>query len=146
MADKVAKRSEIPQEKRWAVEDLYAGDAAWEEDYQRVFGLLGQMEKYKGHLGDSAAMLREYLDFADRLDAELEKVYMYAHLNMDADTTDVTYQTMRMKAQTLIARAEEGSAFAQPEIMAIPEEKLAAFRAEEPGLQVYDRYFTLLLR
>ncbi len=146
MADKVAKRSEIPQEKRWAVEDLYADDAAWEEDYQRVSGLLGEMEKYKGHLGDSAAMLREYLDFADRFDAELEKVYMYAHLNMDVDTTDVTYQTMRMKAQMLIARVEEGGAFAEPEIMAIPAERLAAFRAEEPGLQAYDRYFTLLLR
>ncbi len=146
MADKVAKRSEIPQEKRWAVEDLYADDAAWEEDYQRVSGLLGEMEKYKGHLGDSAAMLREYLDFADSFDAELEKVYMYAHLNMDVDTTDVTYQTMRMKAQMLIARVEEGSAFAEPEIMAIPAERLAAFRAEEPGLQAYDRYFTLLLR
>ena len=146
MADQVARRSEIPKEARWAVEDLYENDAAWEEDYKRVANLLSQVEKYKGHLGDSAEMLREYLDFADRLDMELEKVYMYAHLNMDVDTTDVTYQTMRMKAQMLVARAEEASAFAQPEIMAIPKETLEAYRAQEAGLKVYDRYFTVLLR
>ena len=112
MADTVAKRSEIPQEKRWAVEDLYPCDAAWEEDYQRVAALIGEGEKYKGHLGDSAQTLQEYLDFADQLDQEIEKIYMYAHLNMDVDTTDVTYQTMRMKAQTLLVRAEEENAFA----------------------------------
>ena len=72
MADQVARRSEIPKEARWAVEDLYESDAAWEEDYKRVANLLSQVEKYKGHLGDSAEMLREYLDFADRLDMELE--------------------------------------------------------------------------
>ena len=146
MADKVAKRSEIPQEKRWAVEDLYPGDAAWEEDYQRVAGLIGKVEKYKGHLGDSAGMLKEYLDYADDLDKEIEKIYLYAHLNMDVDTTDVTYQTMRMKAQMLAVRAEEENAFAQPEIMAIPEETLAKYRASVPGLKAYDRYFTVLLR
>ena len=146
MADKVAKRSEIPQEKRWAVEDLYPGDAAWEEDYQRVAGLIGKVEKYKGHLGESAGMLKEYLDYADDLDKEIEKIYLYAHLNMDVDTTDVTYQTMRMKAQMLAVRAEEENAFAQPEIMAIPEETLAKYRASEPGLKAYDRYFTVLLR
>ncbi|HJA30517.1 MAG: oligoendopeptidase F [Clostridiales bacterium] len=142
----MAKRSEIPQEKRWAVEDLYPGDAAWEEDYQRVAGLIGKVEKYKGHLGDSAGMLKEYLDYADDLDKEIEKIYLYAHLNMDVDTTDVTYQTMRMKAQMLAVRAEEENAFAQPEIMAIPEETLAKYRASEPGLKAYDRYFTVLLR
>ena len=38
-------------------------------------------------------MLKEYLDYADDLDKEIEKIYLYAHLNMDVDTTDVTYQT-----------------------------------------------------
>ena len=141
MADTIAKRSEIPREKRWAVEDLYPGDAAWEEDYRRVAGLIEEGKKYQGHLGDSAAVLKEYLDYADGLDRQTEKIYLYAHLNMDVDTTDVTYQTMRMKAQMLAVQAEEENAFAQPEIMAIPGETLAAYRASDPGFSVYDRSF-----
>ena len=146
MADTIAKRSEIPREKRWAVEDLYPGDAAWEEDYRRVAGLIEEGKKYQGHLGDSAAVLKEYLDYADGLDRQIEKIYLYAHLNMDVDTTDVTYQTMRMKAQMLAVQAEEENAFAQPEIMEIPGETLAAYRASDPGFSVYDRYFEVLLR
>ena len=32
MAQAIAKRSEIPMEKRWATEDLYVSDAVWEAD------------------------------------------------------------------------------------------------------------------
>ena len=146
MVEAVAKRSEIPVEKRWAVEDLYESRKAWEAAWQAALERLSQAEAFKGRLGDSAQSLREYLDFEDALDREIEKVYMYAHLNMDVDTADMDGQTMYRKAQMLSNRASEAFAFAQPEIMAIPEEKLAACQAEEPGLKVYGRYFTLLKR
>ena len=146
MVEAVAKRSEIPVEKRWAVEDLYESRKAWEAAWQAALERLSQAEAFKGRLGDSAQSLREYLDFEDALDREIEKVYMYAHLNMDVDTADMDGQTMYRKAQMLSNRASEAFAFAQPEIMAIPEEKLAAYQAEEPGLKVYGRYFTLLKR
>ena len=146
MAEAVAKRSEIPVEKRWAVEDLYESQALWEEALQAASDRLEEAGAYKGHLGDSAQSLLAYLDFADGLSREIEKVYMYAHLNMDVDTTDMNGQTMYMKAQMLDARADEAVAFATPEIMAIPEETLASYRAGEPGLHAYDRYFTILER
>ena len=57
MAEAIAKRSDIPVEKRWATEDLYASDAAWEADLQEVTALVAEAAKYQGHLGDSAKML-----------------------------------------------------------------------------------------
>jgi len=142
----MAKRSEIPVEKRWATEDLYVSDAAWEADLQEVTALVDEATKYQGHLGDSAQMLLEFLDFEDALEIRVEKVYMYAHLNNDVDTTNMTYQSMMMKARMLYAKVNETLAFARPEIMAIPQEKLAAFRAEESGLKAYDRAFVLMER
>lgn len=146
MANAVAKRSEIPVEKRWAVEDLYVNDAAWEADYAEVSELIGKAEQYKGHLGESAQMLREYLDFEDNLDMRVETLYVYSHLNMDVDTTNTVYQSMHMKAQMLYARLVEALAFAAPEIMAIPKETLDSYRVSESGLKVYDRFFTVLER
>lgn len=142
----MAKRSEIPMEKRWATEDLYVSDAAWEADLQEVTALVSEGTKYQGHLGDSAQMLLEFLDFEDALEIRVEKVYMYAHLNNDVDTTNMTYQSMMMKARMLYAKVNETMAFARPEIMAIPQDKLAAFRAEESGLKAYDRAFVLMER
>lgn len=146
MAETVAKRSEIPVEKRWALEDLYQNDEAWEADLKEVSEFVGKAAEYKGHLGESAQKLREFLDYEDELSIRVERVYMYAHLSMDVDTTNVPCQTMHMKAQMLYARTEEALAFASPEIMAIPTETLAAYRAAEPGLKVYDRFFTLMER
>ena len=146
MAQAIAKRSEIPVEKRWATEDLYVSDAAWEADLQEVTALVAKGAKYQGHLGESAQMLREFLDYEDALEIRVEKVYMYAHLNSDVDTTNMTYQTMMMKAQMLFARVRETLAFANPEIMAIPKETLEQFRAEEPGLKAYERAFVLMER
>jgi len=142
----MAKRSEIPMEKRWATEDLYISDAEWENDLQEVTALVGEAAKYQGRLGESSQMLLEFLNYEDALEIRVEKVYMYAHLNSDVDTTNMTYQSMMMKAQMLYAKTNEALAFANPEIMAIPQDKLAAFRAEEPGLQAYDRAFVLMER
>ena len=146
MAEAVAKRNEVPVEKRWAVEDLFENREAWEAALEAASRRLEQVASYKGHLGDSAQSLKEYLDFEDSLDQEIEKVYMYAHLNMDVDTTDVDGQAMYMKVQRLYARAGEMEAFVTPEIMAIPAKTLAGWQASEPGLQVYKRLFTLLER
>ena len=146
MAQAIAKRSEIPMEKRWATEDLYVSDAVWEADLAEVTALVDEAAKYQGHLGDSAQMLLEFLNFEDGLEIRVEKVYMYAHLNSDVDTTNMTYQSMMMKARMLFAKVNEAMAFARPEIMAIPQETLAAFRAEEPGLKAYERAFILMER
>ncbi|MBR6527118.1 MAG: oligoendopeptidase F [Lachnospiraceae bacterium] len=146
MAQAIAKRSEIPMEKRWATEDLYVSDAVWEADLAEVTALVDEAAKYQGHLGDSAQMLLEFLNFEDGLEIRVEKVYMYAHLNSDVDTTNMTYQSMMMKARMLFAKVNEAMAFARPEIMAIPQETLSAFRAEEPGLKAYERAFILMER
>ena len=146
MAQAIAKRNEIPMEKRWATEDLYVSDAVWEADLAEVTALVDEAAKYQGHLGDSAQMLLGFLDFEDALEIRVEKVYMYAHLNSDVDTTNMTYQSMMMKARMLFAKVNEAMAFARPEIMAIPQETLAAFRAEEPGLKAYERAFILMER
>ena len=47
-------RSEIDDEFKWAVNDLYSTDEAWEKDYRKVCGDAGQPGTYKGHIGDSS--------------------------------------------------------------------------------------------
>ncbi|MCD8326762.1 MAG: oligoendopeptidase F [Lachnospiraceae bacterium] len=146
MAKAIAKRSEIPVEKRWALEDLYATDTDWEEDYERVSAELTRIEQYRGHLGDGEDILLAYLDLEDSLSSQVEKLSMYAHMSSDVDTTNTEYQAMEMKARALYAKFWEAVAFASPEMMEIPQEKLAAFRQSSQRYRLYDRYFTLMER
>ena len=76
MAQAIAKRSEIPAEKRWATEDLYVSDAVWEADLAEVTALVDEAAKYQGHLGDSAQMLLEFLNFEDGLSVSFSIVWL----------------------------------------------------------------------
>lgn len=146
MAEAIAKREEIPVEKRWAVEDIYASDQVWEEDFKRVSDLLEKLENYKGKLAESAQTLKDFLDFQIDLEGQLETLYIYAHLNSDVDTTNNEYQSMLMRAQMLFAKYAQMESFSRPEIMEIPAETLKAYRSSDEGFALYDRFFEILDR
>ena len=59
--DTVRERSQIPQEDKWAIEDLYISDAAWEEDLVLLEKDKEILLSYVGKLGTSGDILYDYL-------------------------------------------------------------------------------------
>ena len=57
MAKELPKRSEVPVEHTWAVEDIYPDLTAWEKETKEVRELSGELAQRKGRLGESAEML-----------------------------------------------------------------------------------------
>lgn len=120
-------RSEIDNEFKWAVNDLYSTDEVWEKDYRKVCEDAGQPGKYKGHIGDSADNLYNALKEYENAEYVAEKVYVYAFMKYYEDTGNATYQEMSGKAQIAVMKVSEKYAFLEPELVSIPEEKLAEF-------------------
>lgn len=120
-------RSEIDNEFKWAVNDLYSTDEVWEKDYRKVCEDAGQPGKYKGHIGDSADNLYNALKEYENAEYVAEKVYVYAFMKYYEDTGNATYQEMSGKAQIAVMKVSEKYAFLEPELVSIPEEKLADF-------------------
>ena len=120
-------RSEIDDEFKWAVNDLYSTDEAWEKDYKKVCGDAGQPGTYKGHIGDSSDNLYNALKEYENAEYVAEKVYVYAFMKYYEDTGNATYQEMSGKAQIAVMKVSEKYAFLEPELVSIPEEKLADF-------------------
>ena len=120
-------RSEIDDEFKWAVNDLYSTDEAWEKDYRKVCGDAGQPGTYKGHIGDSSDNLYNALKEYENAEYVAEKVYVYAFMKYYEDTGNATYQEMSGKAQIAVMKVSEKYAFLEPELVSIPEEKLAEF-------------------
>ena len=50
MAEKIRSREEIAREDTWAMEDLYASDAAWLEDLEKLKTLGAKLPEYAGKL------------------------------------------------------------------------------------------------
>ena len=138
-------RDEIPQEHKWNLSKLFSNDEEWE----RALGALGAMEEkipsYRGTLGASAEGLGAWMDFYRDLGLLEERLGYYAMLRQSEDEGDSQARTMMGKFTMAASRVSAASAWADPEIMAIPSDKMESFLAQE-RLGEYRIYLQKLLR
>lgn len=136
---RIPKRSEVQKENTWATEDIFPSDAAWSTEYEALKSLPAQVAAFQGKLGDSAASLLHYYQSMDEAERRLSLLFNYASRKGDEDIGNSFYQDMRSKAMSLIIAIQSATAFAVPELLAIPEETLEGFFAQEEALRVYRR-------
>lgn len=139
MANTIPKRNEVPEEFTWNLKDIFESDEAWMAEYEALKAVPAQVAAYAGRLGESAAKLLQFLKEDDELSVRLMKLYGYASCSSDQDAGNGFYQDMMGKARNTGVAIGSAGAFATPEIMAIPDETLERFYAEEPELEVYRR-------
>ena len=140
------KRSEVEKQYTWAIEDLYPSDEAWEQEYKQAEAMLEQFQGYEGKLGDSAEILLSYLQFSDTVNQLFERIYVYANQKLHEDLGNSIYQGLSARAADLAVRLSSAAAFAEPEILAIPEQKLQDFLKENEPLRLYEKKMQDLLR
>ena len=139
MIDPKTKRSEVPEELTWRLEDMFESDEAWMAEYERLKELPAQIAAYRGRLGESAETLLAYLKEQDELELRLAPFYGYASCKNDQDQAEARYQDMRGKAMSCIIAISSAASFATPEIMAIDEDRLNLFYVAQPELETYRR-------
>lgn len=144
--ERIPKRNELDPKDTWATEDLFASDEAWLKEFENCSDIPGRLAAYKGSLGESGKNLLSWLQYNDEVSLKLGRLGSYAHLKADEDSAVSKYQDFRGKIALLGAQAAAAAAFEEPEIMAIPQEKLEAFQKEEPALATYDRYLYKIQR
>lgn len=131
------KRSEVPAEHKWRLEDIYQTDAAWEEDLQKAKKLAEEIATKKGTLGQSAKHLHDALTLQDEVLQTLDRVYVYARMRRDEDNTNSTYQGLTDRATALSTQVYGAISYIQPEILAIPTDTLNQWTRQDEGLAHY---------
>lgn len=134
---KLPSRSEIKVEDTWKLEDIFASDDAWEKEFEEVKDLIPQMEKFKGKLGESAQTLYDALQEQDELTMRVSKLYTYAHMRYDQDTTNSFYQGLNDRIKTLYTQIASALSYVTPEILSIEESKIKQYMAEHKELKLY---------
>lgn len=135
---KLPARNEIDPKDTWRLEDIFPTDEAWEKEFNQIKEALPQIGEYKGKLGESADVLYDALTYQDSVMERLGKLYTYAHMRYDQDTTNSFYQGLNDRATTLYTQASSISSYIVPEILAIEEEKLKSFLNEKKELKLYE--------
>lgn len=124
---KTPARSEIENQYKWAINDLYATDADWQADYEKAMKLAEQPCEYKGRMAESVQTFYKALKDSDDTDFLIENVYVYAFMKYYEDTTNPVYQEMSGKAQMAMVKLSEKYSFMTPEILAMDDKKINSF-------------------
>ena len=135
----IPKRSEVPEEMTWNLKDMFASDEAWMTEYEAMKAFPAKIAAFQGTLARSAGDLLAWFRLQDEIELRLSVLMGYASCKGDEDTGNSFYQDVRGKAMNVYVSIASAAAFATPEIMAIPEETLNGFYAQEPELETYRR-------
>ncbi len=145
-AKRLPKRSEVSVENTWNLADIFASDEKWFEALGEMSRYADRLSEYKGHLGDSADKLYGFHVLSDEISLKIEDLAEYAFRKSDEDTGNSKYVDMRGRFMSAYTALASDLAFSAPEIMAIPDEKLAAFYDEKPELKLYERAINVIRR
>lgn len=146
MAKELLKRSEVNEEFTWDLTALYPDNTAWEAAMAEIQEMASDLAKMEGHIADSPQTLLSYLTLWEEMEKKTEPAASYAHRLNDQDTGNTVNQAMVQKMQSIYAGMYSRLAFADPEILAIDEETLERFYAEEPRLEAYRKYIQEIQR
>jgi oligoendopeptidase F len=138
-------RDQVPVAETWDLTTIYRDESAWESDLADARDLLTAAAGHRDHLAESASRLRQALDDSMALRETLERLFVYARLRLDEDTADTDSIGRLDRVTAFSIEAGQALAYFDPEVLAMPEERLQSFIAD-PLLATYHHLLDDLLR
>jgi oligoendopeptidase F len=139
-------RDEVDTRHKWTLEDMYASDQEWEEDFHSVERMIGEIAAFRGTLGRSGGDLLRWLCFADDLNIITGKLGNYAYRRHDEDTARPLYQGMLDRVRAQYARLGAETAWVIPELLAVPDAAIRRFPDETEELRTYTHHLDEISR
>ena len=103
--------------------------------------LSAKAESFKGTLNNGAEALFEALSYRDTLSERMRRLYTYAHLKADQDTTNSFYQAMDSRVKSLYVKVSTALSFFPPELLEIAEDELNKLVEKNDELKIYKQEF-----
>lgn len=129
---------------RWDLTDLYEDAEAWKQARKQLDTDLERLQSFKGKLSDGPETLAEALDVYFEVRKNAMRAYSYASMLSDLDTRKSGPQGMLQEMQAQLAQMSSKSAWIDPEILAMPAERLQRWVEQTPELSEYGRYIERL--
>ena len=139
-------RSELPVERTWNAESVFATVADWEAEVEAILSDLPGLQAYEGRLAEGAEPTIAALAARDALDRRVGPVFLYASIGQAVETTDPDAVARSGRARALYAQVAAAAAFIEPELLAIGHERLLEWTADHPELLPYGHYLDDLFR
>ncbi|MED4779978.1 oligoendopeptidase F [Brevibacillus choshinensis] len=138
-------RAEIPDQYKWKLDHIYPTVKDWEKDVAKVEEMAKAFTKYQGKLGSSSAsLLKAFEDYMSMMRLN-DKAYVYANMSLDVNSANSDLQKLADRAEKMYTLVSEKTAWVQPEIVAIPDNKMKQLLADK-DLAPYKLFIEDMLR
>ena len=138
------KRSDVPVELTWDLTTIFKDDRAVKTAMTQLKVGVQAVLTQQGKLQDSAQNLLKVIQDELNVQNQLEHLFVYAELKNDQDTGDNTNQGLKDQVTGLVAKVSAQLAWIEPEILAIPNQKLTEFQNNESELKPYEHFLAVL--
>ena len=133
----IPKRTEVPEELKWDLTRVFSSDNDWEQEYTLIKKEVQDLSKLKKDFTKDGHHLYDDLTKILEVGRRLEKVYVYATMSSDVDSSDSHYLGYVAQAQTLASQFEAATSFMNPSILELSQADLNQFMEDEPKLNNY---------
>ncbi len=137
---KLPLRNEVPENLTWDLDVIFKSDEEFNQNYLLLEEKLKKVDQVKGKIGMNSDLFLQGINFLLDVSNDLETLYVYAHLKIDQDTNNDTYQGIYERASALATKVSESLSWFEPEVLEIPPEKLESFFKENTELKPYQHF------
>ena len=144
MANRQKKRNEIDDQYKWDLTTIYKDDEQFLQMLEKIDKEITSLQPKD--IFKSGESLYNYLKNSDYLEMNLDKLYTYAHLNNDSDTTVAKYDEYVNKVRNIYQKYAQKTNFFEPQLLKINYKTIEKFYLECPELKEYEIYLKEIYR
>ena len=130
-------REEIDVKDTWDLTKIYKNIDEFEKELNSIDKLVDDVVSFKGKIMESSESLYNFYVAYEKMDRTLTKLFIYASLNRDADTTNSKYQALQMRVMKKNEDISALTSFISSEMLSVDYDLVLSYIKENKKLEEY---------
>lgn len=130
-------REEIDVKDTWDLSKIYKNVDEFENELSSIDKLVDDVVSFKGKIMESSDSLYNFYVAYENMDRTLTKLFMYASLNRDADTTNSTNQALQMRVMKKNEDISSSTSFISSEMLSVDYDLVSSYIKDDDRLKEY---------
>ena len=130
-------RDEIDVKDTWDLTKIYKNIDEFEKELNSIDKLVDDVVSFKGKIMESSESLYNFYVAYEKMDRTLTKLFIYASLNRDVDTTNSKYQALQMRVMKKNEDISTLTSFISSEMLSVDYDLVLSYIKENKKLEEY---------
>ena len=131
-------RKDIDKKYTWNLDVIYSNTTEFDKDYDLVIDKINSLKKYENTMMDNSDNFYDSIRLSFEIERLIDKLYCYANLSFDLDTSNNDKQELCEKVSNLRSKYSENSYFIVPSILKQDYSVIEKYMKENPLIKDYE--------